>query len=332
MTRGCPVTCRPVADVRRAPRRADLPVSLASIAEASRRSNRGAVIGLSNLLWSVGILASTGIAAIVGGLGRIGGQVLFGHLVVVAVIVLLLRLTVPESRSWETAHDARRRSTPTSPEHRGSVRDLMKGPYLTAFVALMVFYTLTNLAANTAGQFNPLVAVNLADVPVEVFSRVSLVGLLIGVASNLVFMKVVDGRLRLPFFIVGAILLIAGYAAPAVLGFSLVSMAALVVLTQIGSAFAFEGIMKVWTQETFPTLLRASAQGAIVAVARVSAALLALVTPVLLDWNARLAYLVIAGLLAIGLVVGWLRFRRSDSSSFDEEDAKDDAATAAAAR
>jgi len=44
-------------------------------------------------------------------------------------------------------------------------------------------------------------------------------------------------------------------------------------------AFAFEAILKVWTQESFPTLLRSTAQGTIVSVARVLAAAIALVTP-----------------------------------------------------
>lgn len=48
-----------------------------------------------------------------------------------------------------------------------------------------------------------------------------------------------------------------------------------IVFTVVGTAFAFEGIMKVWAQKSFPTLLRATAQGIIIAVARFFAALVA---------------------------------------------------------
>lgn len=48
---------------------ADLPVSLATISEAANDENRGKIIGLSNLLWLVGIGATMGISAIVGDWG-----------------------------------------------------------------------------------------------------------------------------------------------------------------------------------------------------------------------------------------------------------------------
>ena len=77
---------------------ADLPVSLATISETATDKNRGAIIGLSNLLWTAGILGAIGCATVVGDWGLRGGQILYAQVGVVALIVLLARLPIPESR------------------------------------------------------------------------------------------------------------------------------------------------------------------------------------------------------------------------------------------
>ena len=59
---------------------ADLPVSLATIAEAATDKNRGAILVLSNILWVVGIISAIAIASVVGGWGRLGGQILYAQL------------------------------------------------------------------------------------------------------------------------------------------------------------------------------------------------------------------------------------------------------------
>jgi len=302
---------------------ADLPVALATIGEAASDKNRGAILVFSNLLWGIGILSAIGIASVAGGWGRVGGQILFGQIGVVALVVLLFRLGIPESESWLAARDERRRGVETIRADKGSVRDLVRLPYLAPFVALLLFYALTNLAANTGGQFNTYVAVNVAGIPVEVFSRISLIIFPIALLAGAWFMKVVDTSHRMAYFVGGAVLMVAGYLVPAIFGFNVSTMTMLILFTALGSGFAFESIMKVWTQESFPTMLRSSAQGTIIAVARVSAALLALVTPTLLAAGAQLMYFALAGVTAVGLVIGWLGFHKRTRNEFDVEQQMD---------
>lgn len=294
---------------------ADLPVSLATISEACTEANRGAILGLSNILWQAGIVVTIGISSVAGGWGRLGGQLLFGHVGVMALVLLVVRLSIPESSSWLRARDERIRGVATIRAEHTSYRDLLRGPYL----ALVLFYALTNVAANTTGQFGTYLAVNVAGLPVEVFARVSLIGLPVGVLGGLWFMRIVDTPRRMTYFVVGGAFLVAGYLLPAVAGFTLVTIALMNVLVGFGGAFAFEGIMKVWTQESFPTMVRSSAQGVIVAVARVVAALVAFGTPALVEQNARGLYGGLAGVVAVGLVIGWLGFRRTRRSAFDVE-------------
>jgi inositol transporter-like SP family MFS transporter len=161
---------------------ADLPVSLATIAEAASDKNRGAMIVLSNILWIVGILSAIVLSAIAGGWGHLGGQLLFVQVGVVAMVVL--RLTIPESESWLQSRDERRRGIETIRADKASVRDLLRPPYLQPLLALLCFYALTNLAMNTAGQLGTYVAVNVANIPVEVFSRISLFAFPVGIVAS----------------------------------------------------------------------------------------------------------------------------------------------------
>ena len=91
------------------------------------------------------------------------------------------------------------------------------------------------------------------------------------------------------------------------------------ILAAIGGAFAFEAILKVWTQESFPTLLRSTAQGTIISVARVLAAVLALVTPRLAAAGPQGLFLVLTVLIAIGMGAAILAFRKGSRNEFDIE-------------
>lgn len=289
---------------------ADLPVSLATIAEAATDRNRGKLIGFSQVLWYAGILITVGVSTVVGGMGQLGGQILFGHVGVVALIVLALRFGIPESSAWRDAHAAQLEAVEAGTTKVSVLRALLTDPrYVVPFFALLVFYSLVNLAANTTGQFGTYVAVNVVGISVQTNSLINLITLPVGILLGFWFMRIVDGRYRMAYYVFGAIASTLGLAAPAIFGFSIVTLILIYVGAAIGGSFAFEAIMKVWTQESFPTLLRASAQGGIIAVARLIAAGVAFFTPMLLN-TAQLAYGILAIIVAIGYLVAWLAFRR----------------------
>lgn len=298
---------------------ADLPVSLATISEAASAANRGKLIVLSNILWLAGILASVGIAATTGGMGRLGGQLLFGQVGAVALLVLLARLGIPESPAWLAAQAERSAGMQTTRALHTRLTDLTGERYARPFWALLVFYALTNLFANTAGQFNSFIAVNLANTPVDTFNRIAFMVLPFGALISVFFMRFVDTPYRLRLYIVGAVAMVVGAWIPAAFGFSLGTLAVGLALSAVSGSFAFEGIMKIWTQESFPTMLRATAQGTIIAAARISAALLAIITPQLLLANGRLFYGVLGVLNLVGLVVAWRVFASRRATAFDVE-------------
>jgi len=298
---------------------ADLPVSIATISEAGNDSNRGKLVSFSQVLWTMGIVVPLALTAIIGGMGHTGGQIIFASVGVVALIVLVARIALPESPVWLAARDERRRGMHTERAEHVRVRDLLRKPYAMAFICLLVFYPLVNLAANTGGQFGTYLWVNTAGSTVEFAAKISLVGIGILLLLALVFLRVVDTKWRMPAFYVGAACYILSTLIPAVIGVSVSTLLMWQILGSIGGAFAFEAILKVWTQESFPTLLRSTAQGTIIFVARVLAALLALVTPRLAAAGPQGLFAVLTVLIVIGMAAAIIGFRHGTRNEFDIE-------------
>ncbi|WP_454931939.1 MFS transporter [Actinomyces oricola] len=298
---------------------ADLPVSLATIAETATDENRGKIIGLSNILWLVGIMGAVVTSSAVGDWGRIGGQILYGQVGVVALVVLLLRLPLPESQVWLEARTERADGKQTARAERSSLRSLITGPYAKPFLALIGFYSLVNIPANTGGQFTTWINVNIIGMSVSFSSRVGLVLMPLGFIWGLWFMKIVDTPRRMTYFYIGAALYAGSYLIYVLLGFHVWTYILVTVINGIGGAFAFEGIMKVWTQESFPTLLRTTAQGTIVFVARLVASGAASITPILLTLNPRMSYLILFTIAAVGYAIAIWGFRGAKRNEFDVE-------------
>ncbi|RJT44082.1 MFS transporter [Rahnella woolbedingensis] len=298
---------------------ADLPVSLATIAEAATDKNRGKIIGLSNLLWFLGIGTTMAISSIVGGWGRPGAQIMYLHVCTVAVVLLALRCTIPESPLWLTARNERRAGIVTVRAQKAAFKDLLHGKYLWPFIALCLFYAFTNLAANTGGQFGTYIAVNVVGISVEQNSMWNLLTMPVGVFSGIMFMRFVDTPGRIPAFILGAFCFAGGFFLPVIFNFSPVSWFCCLFFTAIGSGLAFEGIMKIWSQESFPTMLRSTAQGVIVAVSRLLCGVLAFITPLLLEAGPQVLYSLLSATVACGLFIGWICFHGKQRNEFNSE-------------
>lgn len=303
---------------------ADLPVSISTISEAASDANRGKLIGFTQLLWAVGIIVCAFLSAGVASLGQLGAQILFLHIAVIAALVLVGRLTIPESDVWLTARDERRRGIKTVRADRASVMDLLRGSYRTPFLALLGFYALTNMAANTGGQFGSYLLVNAGGVDLQTATLIGLPFIPLGIIAALWFMKIADSPKRFIYFTVGSICWVVAQLVYVFFGISVVTAIIAGLIGLAGTAFASEGIMKVWTQEQFPTLLRTTAQGTIIAVARLFAAALATVTPLLVAWSASVFYLFLAIIIAVGCAIAWFVFRTRDQhDEFDTEAQKD---------
>lgn len=278
---------------------ADLPVSLALIAEIAPQGARGKLVAFSQVFWYLGLIAAQTMGLFVGGLGEMGARLLYGHIVLMGVVVLLFRLRIPESRQWIDARDELKAGTGVTRKTPAAFRELFKKPLLTSLIALTLFYSTFNIAANTKGQFGIYMYVTVAGASVQTASAISLALLFVSISFAILFIRLVDGPHRLRLFLLGIFFSALQFAIPATLGVTVWTLAFGYAFGTIGLAFAFEGILKVWTTESFPTLLRSTAQGTIVAVARVVAAAAALFTPSLLAVSPNALLATLSGLVII---------------------------------
>jgi inositol transporter-like SP family MFS transporter len=288
---------------------ADLPVSLALIAEEAPEGKKGKMVASSGILWMSGILVTTIITIFVSPLGVTGGRILYGHLLVVAIIVIIFRFTLRESGEWSRARRASLGEAVAGVDDTtirlSAFRQLFRKPIFTALVATGLFYLTWNLGANTFGQFFSFLYVH-AGSTVQLSSMLSLVLFPLGIAGGLIFMRVADGPSRRGWYVFGAICGMVGFSLPLIFGATPISLGGNLLLFGVGSGFAGESIYRVWSQEVFPTLLRASAQGITLAVARTLAAIFAVVTPTLAVSSPATLYGVLAGCAIASSVIGYV--------------------------
>ena len=295
---------------------ADLPVSMAMIAESAPEGKKGKMVTFSHMLWMIGVLAVQVIGIVVGEMGATGGRILFGHLLVVALVVLVLRAGLPESQEWTKAqaksHD--------DPEHigLGSLRTLFRSRYVVPLIATGLFYAIANVAANTNGQFSTYLYVNVAGASVSTASTIGLIAFGCSFLGLLATMRFVDSRWRMPVFIAATAISVVAFIIPAILGVTTPTLAIMAIFYSIGGAIAGEPMYKVWSQELFPTMHRSTAQGITIAFTRVVAAAIALFTPAIINAGAQALFVFLVGTTLASCLIGilWLaRLPKADNEA-----------------
>lgn len=295
---------------------ADLPVSLATISEAADDDNRGRLLGFSNLLWLIGIAANGICVALFGDLGRDAIYFIFGHVALVSVIVLLARLTIPESQLWLDARAAEKADDGAPKGESVKISTLFRAPYLIPFLGLSIFYVGTSILGNTNGQYFSYMMVKEAGFTVASAAKFSFLALPLVLIGFLWFMRIADKPVRFRYFQFGAVCFVLMPLVIAVFGFSAKTLVFAFILNAIGASFAFEGMYRVWSQQSFPTLVRTTAQGTIIAIARLFAAAAASVTPLLLqEIGIRALYGILTVTTFIGVAAAWIVFRSRDQHS-----------------
>lgn len=279
---------------------ADLPASLAMIAEEAPPGARGKLVSFSHILWLVGILAAQLLGIVVGGMGETGARILYGHLTVVAVLVLVLRAGMPESRQWAATHDA----VASESVDLGTLKRLVRGPYLAPMVAVALFYALVNVGANTGGQFSTFMYTELAGATVQLASAVGFGTFVIALAATYLLMRIVDGANRMRWFAVMAVFYALGYLVPVAFGVEVWTLVTMGVIGSVAGAVAGEPMFKIWAQELIPTAYRSTAQGVMIAFTRVVAAVVALWTPTLLTASPSVLFVFVAACIAVAGAVG----------------------------
>jgi inositol transporter-like SP family MFS transporter len=188
----------------------------------------------------------------------------FAHLLVVALVLWLLRRRMHESAEWETAASTTRVTL-------AGVRGLSRPAHLVSLLLLAGMYGIWNLKAGTGGFFTPYILRTVGAQTQGHSLLLQLGGFALGVSVTvLVFMRLVDRTSHVLLFAVGAVLQISSCLVLAL--FPLTTQVAVVYLAlgAMGGALGAQAFFVLWSAESFPTTLRATAMGLMFAVVRIA--------------------------------------------------------------
>lgn len=271
---------------------ADVPTSLALVGELAPAKARGKLLGFTQVAWCLGPVIVLWLALALAPLGLLGIRIVFIHLFIAAIVTWALRQGLSESVRWQQAKQKK----------AVSVRALFSGLHLRALIWTGVIYLFWNLAAGTAGIFNPYIIKTLNAGSQAASVGLSSAGFIIALFFTLtVFIRFADRdfKTRKLLWGVGAVMQVLAYALFLILPFSVPVIVANIVLFSAGAALAGEAFYKVFSQELFPTLLRGTAQGITFGMARIVLGIWSFFVPVL----ASAGIGEVAGLLVLFLII-----------------------------
>ena len=277
---------------------ADVPTSLALVGEFAPAKARGKLLGFTQVAWCLGPVIVLWLALVLAPFGLLGIRIVFLHLFVVAIVTWALRQGLAESARWKEAMKVGRKG----------LAELFSGKNLRALAWTSAIYLFWNLAAGTAGIFNPYIFKTL-----NAGSQAASVGLssawfvITMIVTITVFMKYVDRSygIRRGLWGLGAIMQVTAYTLFLLLPFTVPVIIANITLFAIGCAFAGEATYKIFSQELFPTLLRGTAQGFTFGIARTVLGFWSFFVPILAKSGIKPVAALLTLFLAISGFVGF---------------------------
>lgn len=294
---------------------ADVPTSLALVGEFAPAKARGKLLGFTQVAWCLGPVIVLWLALALDSLGLLGIRIVFLHLFVVAVITWALRQGLAESARWKEAVKV----------GRMGMSELFSGRNLRALVWTATIYLFWNLAAGTAGIFNPYIFKTL-----NAGSQAASVGLsscwfiITMIITVTVFMKYADRSygMRRGLWGIGAVMQVTAYALFLLLPFNVPVIIANIVLFAVGCALAGEATYKVFSQELFPTMLRGTAQGFTFGIARTVLGFWSFFVPILANSGIKPVAALLTLFLAISGFVGFFFMPNTVGKSLEEIEAE----------
>jgi len=289
---------------------ADIPASWSLIAELAPDRRRGRHSGVAQVLWYLGPVVVLLLSLALTGLGSLGARIVFGHLLVIALALTLLRRRMRESERWEKA----RASTPALP-----VSTLFRKPYLTSILGLVGMYGFWNLWAGINGFFFPYILRTVGAATQAQSVAIQALSFAIGMASiYFVFMRYVDKVNQRTMFAWSAAIQIVGMALLAVFPLTISVALLYVFLLQFGGGFGAQSFFQLWSAEMFPTMLRSTAQGLCFAIVRIGLGVFSFFVPALTATGFTTLAWILTSFLILSAIVGLAWAPRNEGKSLEE--------------
>ena len=269
---------------------ADLPISLTVVShDAPDEKTSAELVSATQIFWQVGIFISYICSFLLSGIsGVLGARIVFCILCVFAIITWLWRTFSQKFKYFHLEGIKRQKEikNEATQAQTVSIKSVLfgqqKDKYLKFFLAILLFYVCWNLLANTWGQFQTYALTNAGASQTQA-TGLGIVLNIISLCTTILFASVSGGKYRNKAFFVGAIVQFGAMLGMALIGggAGFIALAVTIGFYNFGNPMAGEAIYKVWTQESFPTEVRAYIQGFINGFSRLCCGLFAFITPFL---------------------------------------------------
>ncbi len=269
---------------------ADLPISLTVVShDAPDEKTSAELVSSTQIFWQVGIFISYICSFLLSGInGILGARIVFVILFTFSLYTWIWRTLSKKFKKFHEEGIRRQQLIKTElvEKQEFSIKTVLfgknKNKYLGYFLAILIFYVCWNLLANTSGTISNLCSYKCWSISVSSNWIGDCFKYCLSYNNYFICFSF-RSKYRNKAFFVGAFVQFMAMLGMAIVGggTGFIMLAITIGFYNFGNPMAGEAIYKVWTQESFPTEVRASIQGFINGFSRVCCGLFAFVTPFL---------------------------------------------------
>ncbi|MCY7947411.1 MFS transporter [Bacillus atrophaeus] len=297
---------------------ADITASWTIIAENAPKRNRARHCGVAQVAWAAGAVVVLMLSVLVGDLGLLGNKIVFAHLLVIALITYILRIRLPESEAWK-GQSKQPQAGGAVLVNKTSYLNLLKPTFLKKILFLMGVYLLWNLAAGVMGFFMPYIYQQVGGVSANMANMLQM-GLFIftGLGVAFIFMPFAD-KYRKTVFGICAFMAVIGWSLFLMPVQGMPILLLFIVAMGINNGAGQQANYQLWASELFPTEYRASAQGLMFFLVRISIGVWSLFVPMIMT-NFGIGFMaaILLGCVTASMIIGLIFAPNTSGKSLEE--------------
>ncbi len=291
------------------------------IAEQAPAKDRARHCGAAQVAWALGPSVVLILSVFLGPLGLLGNRIVFGHLILVALVTWLLRFRMPESQDWKDGKAREADLIARGLLKKLTLKTFLTGINLRTILFLTAVYAIWNLAAGTVGFFMTHIFVEIAELKIETANLLTAGYFgVTALATLFIFMPLGDRvNRRLLYCVLGSIgvaaWLLLGGCKTVTFGIGLI----FVILYGINNGSCQQPFYQLWCSELFPVRYRAFAQGITFFTARVVLGIWSCLFPFIKEnWGFSAAAMIMAGFVGFSMLAGTIWAPNTSGKSLEQ--------------